>query len=139
MVERPNPIGRRGVRFPPPAPRAFAPKSESIVVSFTFDDSSRTEFGVGWEDFQEVRRRLAVYGTVVVAVIMFGSFGEAQFTALFAIASGLHRPLIARVPEDRLDGITSLRANWNSFHFRNRRPVRATPPIQRRVTSRAVA
>lgn len=82
---------------------------------------------MGWEDFQEVRRRLAVYGTVVVAVIMFGSFGEAQFTALFAIASGLHRPLIARVPEDRLDGITSLRANWNSFHFRNRRPVRATP------------
>jgi hypothetical protein len=50
---------------------------------------------VGREDFQGVvRHRLAVYATVVVAVIMFGRFGEAQFTALFAIAWGLHYPLI---------------------------------------------
>jgi hypothetical protein len=48
-------------------------------------------------------------------------------TGKLAIASGLHRPLIARVPEDWLDRIASLRANWNSFRFRNRRQVRATP------------
>lgn len=64
-----------------------------------------------FEDFHGVRRRFVVYATVVVAVIMFGSYGEAQFTALFAIASGLHRPLIARVPEDWLDRMASLRAN----------------------------
>jgi hypothetical protein len=43
-----------------------------------------------------------------------------------AIASGLHRPLITRVPEDWLDRMASLRANWISFRFRNRGSVRAT-------------
>jgi len=53
-------------------------------------------------------------------------FMPLSVTGKVAIASGLHRPLIARVPEDWLDRIASLRANWNSFRFRNRRPVRAT-------------
>jgi hypothetical protein len=61
-------------------PKAFAPKFESIILSFTFDDASRTAFGMGPEDFPGVRRRLAVQASVAVAVIIFGSFGEAQFT-----------------------------------------------------------
>lgn len=53
-------------------------------------------------------------------------FMPLSVTGKLAIASGLHRPLIARVPEDWLDRIASLRANWNSFRFRNRRPARVT-------------
>ncbi len=40
-------------------------------------------------------------------------------TGKLAIASGMHRPLITRVPEDWLDRLASLRASWNSFRFRD--------------------
>ena len=43
-------------------------------------------------------------------------------TGKLAIASGLHQPLIARIPEDWLDRMAGLRDNWNSFRFRSRRP-----------------
>jgi hypothetical protein len=51
-------------------------------------------------------------------------------TGKLAIASGLHRPLITRVPDDWLDRMARLRANWYSFRLRNRRPIRT--PTQTR-------